>query len=801
MKKIQTFYLLFFIFSYIDTNGQITVNDTFSAEDLVLTKLINSPCANVENFASSGGTFANSINKSYGYFEVGSSNFPFQNGVVLTSSRAIRAVGPNNSELSEGNLTWRGDFDLETALGTSNTMNATVLEFDFIPVSAVFSFNYIFASEEYTLAYPCFYSDGFAFLLKPVAGNEPYQNLAIIPNTTIPVSSTSIRPLILGASGCPANNLAYFNGYNSSASATNFNGQTVVMTAKATVIPGVKYHIKLVVADQDDFRMDSAIFIEGGSFKINVDLGPNRTLQDKNPVCANENIVLNATVAGTNSYQWFRNNILLPLATQPTYNATQNGTYKVQITAVGLPCVTESSIRLQFATPFSIADKTIKQCDTDLDLITTVNLRQVEPEITVDFANCVFNYYQNQAAANSQTAAFLIQDPSVYNNLNGNIIWVHVQSAFGCVAVVKLNLTISATQLPLNYSQTLSKCDDFIDSVNNENDGISRFDFATVSANLSAIIPNPNNYELQYYKSEFDFNMEFNAQGQSLAIQNISNYRNTGFPTSQTIWIKVKSTLDNSCFGFGKLFLIVEKSPDVVSTLENYICFGSLSDKRISSGLNNANPLDFSFKWFKNETQLFGQTNETLVVDAEGIYVCELTNGQTGCSARSTHKVTFSEKAIISSFIVNDLVENNSLSVSVTGRGIYEFSIDNPSGPFQSNGNFINIAPGFHTLYINDLRGCEMVSKIFAILGSMTFFTPNGDSFNDSWQIKGVGTTFNEKSKVQIFDRFGRFIYEIKPGDAWDGTFNGQQLPADDYWFILSLEDGRSTKGHFSLKR
>lgn len=37
--------------------------------------------------------------------------------------------------------------------------------------------------------------------------------------------------------------------------------------------------------------------------------------------------------------------------------------------------------------------------------------------------------------------------------------------------------------------------------------------------------------------------------------------------------------------------------------------------------------------------------------------------------------------------------------------------------------------------------------------------------------------------------------------DGWNGLFNGQQLPADDYWFTLEFVDGKIVKGHFSLKR
>jgi gliding motility-associated-like protein len=36
---------------------------------------------------------------------------------------------------------------------------------------------------------------------------------------------------------------------------------------------------------------------------------------------------------------------------------------------------------------------------------------------------------------------------------------------------------------------------------------------------------------------------------------------------------------------------------------------------------------------------------------------------------------------------------------------------------------------------------------------------------------------------------------------GWDGTYNGQPMISSDYWYSISLEDGRVMKGHFSLKR
>jgi hypothetical protein len=51
------------------------------------------------------------------------------------------------TNIGGGSISWKGDLDLEEVLGISNTFNATVLEFDFIPLTNFISFNYIFSNE------------------------------------------------------------------------------------------------------------------------------------------------------------------------------------------------------------------------------------------------------------------------------------------------------------------------------------------------------------------------------------------------------------------------------------------------------------------------------------------------------------------------------------------------------------------------------------------------------------------------------------------------------------------------------
>jgi gliding motility-associated-like protein len=103
------------------------------------------------------------------------------------------------------------------------------------------------------------------------------------------------------------------------------------------------------------------------------------------------------------------------------------------------------------------------------------------------------------------------------------------------------------------------------------------------------------------------------------------------------------------------------------------------------------------------------------------------------------------------------------------------------------------------------VRGCgEKVYEIY-IIDYPRFFTPNGDGFNDIWNISGLPTDLN--SKIYIFDRFGKLLKEISPsGYGWDGTFNGQQMPTNDYWFIVKYSDLitgelKEFRSHFTLKR
>jgi len=369
------------------TNAQvITVDDTQTAQYLIENVLIKSNCANASNSNATGDTFTTNQN-SFAYFNAGTSNFPIKEGVLLSTSTSKEAIGPYTNGQGGGNGSWPGDADLDQTLGITS-INATVLEFDFVPLTTSISFNYIFASNEYQLYFPCEFSDAFAFLIKEKGSTDNYKNIAVIPGTTTPVSSKNVHPTIndvvdalgINHSGCPAVNESYFGGYNNASSPVNYSGQIIKMNAHTDVIIGKTYHIKLVIADDKAVYYDSAIFLEAGSFSADIDLGPDRTSADNNPLCYGESFSIDTKLPATYSYEWFKDGSATAILgeNRPTLTVTDSGTYKVKVTLTPTTCTAEDEIKIEYAPQIVLNNTTLYQCDDNGDGISVFDLTRAD---------------------------------------------------------------------------------------------------------------------------------------------------------------------------------------------------------------------------------------------------------------------------------------------------------------------------------------------------------------------------------------------------------------------------------------
>lgn len=201
-----------------------------------------------------------------------------------------------------------------------------------------------------------------------------------------------------------------------------------------------------------------------------------------------------------------------------------------------------------------------------------------------------------------------------------------------------------------------------------------------------------------------------------------------------------------------------------------------------------------------------------LTVDQVGDYQLEVYDiisqpgGVIECGTTVDFEVVSSEIATIERLNISETALGLRIEVVASGNGDYEYAIDDINGPYQDGNVFNNVQPGSHTLYVRDKNGCGIVEESFeqdlTVDGFPKFFTPNGDNINDFWQfIQPEGQNIVLTS-IRIFDRYGKFLREIRQdSQGWDGTFNGRQLPAGDYWYLAIDDSNREVRGHFSLKR
>ena len=254
MKKLALLMALVGIMGFSGSAFALSVTTTNDAETLANTILgggITISNLSYNGHESASGTFTDGLSSGIGMDE----------GIILTSGNASLAEGPNTSDGATGSNGFAGDSDLN-ALIPQSTNDATVLEFDFESAGGDLFFNYVFASEEYNEYTISSYNDVFAFFLDG-------ENIALVPGTDTPVSISSVNggePF--GAAN--ASNPDLFNNNDLQDGGPfydiEYDGFTDVFTAIYLGLdPGI-HHIKLAIADASDFILDSAVFIEAGTF-------------------------------------------------------------------------------------------------------------------------------------------------------------------------------------------------------------------------------------------------------------------------------------------------------------------------------------------------------------------------------------------------------------------------------------------------------------------------------------------------------------------------------------------------------
>ena len=621
----RTLLLFALLLAAVGFSQPISVNTTtYTIPQLVNTVLINSPCDNATNVTWKTGTNFGSTN-GIGFFQNTNPNFPIPAGVILSTGNAANAPGPNNNdaELEDGNAAWTGDPDLEATLAAAgipmSSVNATVLEFDFMPKSPNFSFDFLFASEEYG-NYQCEFSDAFAFLLTNTVTGET-KNLAVVPGTNAPISVLTIRDFLYN-SGCPSVNNQFFGAYNggisAAASPTSYNGQTTLLNASAVLIPNTPYHIKLVIADRDDYKSDSAIFIASDSFNIGQNvLGPDITIANQAAICFGEDYTIpSGLTPGDYTFIWKKNNVVLPGENGASLLIHGPGRYELIYQATGCSAVSDV-IKIEYYPEITTgAAKDLYKCNAGAGATYHYDLSLNTPLIKTGMNPATVVTYH----ATPQDAKDGVRElPLNYISAGNQTVYVRVKSHnTNCYTIKQFDLKIAAPPVA-NRPQNMTLCARSATL----NSGV--FILGTQTAQILNGQDAAMNL-VSYYTSEANANSDINELGTS--------YIGTD---NTTIWVRVQNAGDSTCYSLTSFTLFIKPLPPVdrlqnVVVCDSYTLLPLVNGNYFTAASGGGRPL------FAGD----------VITTTQTIFIFNNPDAPNGCPAGSSFRVTILDPLTLS---------------------------------------------------------------------------------------------------------------------------------------------------------
>lgn len=550
-----------------------------------------------------------------------------------------------------------------------------------------------------------------------------------------------------------------------------------------------------------------------GTFKVEVYSSPAQNAITPINACQTEVILLankdsdiltgqNPTVSATyfNTFDNARDNVSSINKNSPLALTVGTKVIFVRLFDTATQCFSIVNFNLNvFANPTLVTPDPITICgNTTVDF----NLDSRISQITSGNANYQVSFYATVA---DMTANTPIAVTNPYNSASKTIyIKVIDASNNGCSSTTSLVLKVVGSPGSTTNPDILQACDD---------SGFYSFDLTQRQAQMAGTTP-LNTIQFKYYTDETNALNNSNA-----TIPTPSAFTNTT-RDYQKIYVRMNSTVNSNsesgeaCFRILELELFVRPFPaNNLQTQPYRICIdirnNVINPAFIDAQLSEA---DYDFTWYNgfdanSSNVISSQTASTFSTSVPGNYSVKITN--TTNTALCSTIVNFTAKnSFIPFSIIGDPAEqitfesNSAVTAIVTPQSPdFQYMIDDNG--WQDSNVFHNIKEGIHILKVRNRYGCGEISTRIVVVDYPKYFTPNGDGYNDTWNIGG--RTSLDISNIYIFDRYGKILTDLRVnGIGWDGMYNGHPLPADDYWFkIIYQKDGakKEFKSHFALKR
>lgn len=657
-------------------------------------------------------------------------------------------------------------------------------------------------------------------------GNEPFVCDSNMVEIQLTVNPTSVSTYPDMAPACPV--------LNTNATTFDFDAQRILI--KDTFFPTTNVDIRFYATPDDASveqneltnastftagvytiytRVETGNDCEGiGTFEIEVYQTPNLNAVDPINICESETLILadkdadilasqnpNVVTRYFSSFENAEDNTNAINKNAPFNLVVGTTTIFVRLINTDNQCFAIIDFPLNvFPSPVIVNPTPLSSCGDNNT--TSFNLNSKIEEITGSNPNYVVRFYETQADLNAGNA---IPNPEAYDSVS-KTLFIQVEDPTGNGCTSETTMVLNVLQVPGvdTVPQLLEECDVT---------GFHIFDITEREPILRGTTP-MNEASFRYY-----INLSDAQANNNNTINTPENFTNTVIDY-QKIYIRLNSTVNFDsetgipCHRIYEQEIFVRPYPENLLKDTSYkICIdidgNVVNEALVDAGLPDS---EYDFDWYNGFDALDGNrisngNGRIFTTPIAGEYSVEITNITNGA---------------LCSTIVNFTVENTLIPFSILGEPseLVGFGIDNtitaiatPASPdfeymlnnegWQQDNVFYNVLQGIHTLTVRNKFSCGEISTFVVITDYPKFFTPNGDGFNDYWNIGGrIGV---DALKVYVFDRSGKLIIDLTNNESgWDGTLEGRPLPSDDYWFkVIYAKNGITGEylNHFTLKR
>lgn len=781
------------LFSGLLAQGQLQTNGGQSPTQLVQNVLIG-PGVNVSNVFYSGSSGA------IGTFNASNASIGIDEGIIMTTGTINQGNdgphGPNDAANAGVDNGETGYSQLTQLVGTQ-TYNAAILEFDFVPLSDTVRFNYVFASEEYPEFVGSQFNDVFAFFITGPGIPGGFQNMALIPGTTQPVAINNVN----GGSNSSyyVNNGTGSNSpYNNDPYYVQYDGFTTPMEAVSKVECGETYHLIIAIADVGDGIYDSGIFLEKNS------------LTSEQPVTVDYELSSDPYGDGVTMAQD---------CTSATFTITRSG-----------------DISQPLSIPINVSGSATEGVDYS-NVPSSVNFAAGQDQVTftIDALND-----PGLIGVENLILEFEIPDPCGNNNFQTVELFIqqveNVQVTIDAGEVEcpgdEIELIANATGGGGGYTYQWSTGETtesiFVSPASTQNYSVTvTDDCLNQSAQASTTVSVPTFDPLiadatdditeQCPYVPFDLNVEVTGGSGTYTYlwtdpegNVLSNGNAVNVVPSETTTYTV--TVTDACGNetSDEVTITILSPPLVLSiTPKQEICPG---DSALITVTATGGFGDYYYNWtHSNDTTASVWVNpETtttytvLVEDDCGTFHVQASSKVVVVKPDANFRVVTTPLFTNLPITFQNLTENGATYEWEFGEGSTS-TMTHPNNVYTESGTYDV------TLIATDAKGCiDSITKPITILDEYYIyvpnaFTPDGNRYNNTFRVSTINIV---EFQIQIFNRWGELVYSsVDKNFEWDGTYNNEMVPDGTYVWKIKYsevnqpEEDRMMTGHITVLR